>query len=217
MPVQQPEGVTAADVDRTLQAVLARPEYAPPQPSPLSRWVESAVDWFLTDVWPGITGLFPVPDPSAPGWRTLGVVVLAIGALAGLVVLLLGSRAAVRWWRHRGEDREAEGASRSEPLTAVDLEVRARSAAERGEWRSASHALYQATLLRLGKAGMLRFDGSKTPGDYRRETRSADAPIASDLDHFLRWFERVAYGREEPGAHHYARLTETASALTAHG
>ena len=217
MPLQQAESITAAEVDRALQAVLSRPEYSPRQPSLLRRLTDSVADWFSTEVWPAITRILPIPDASDPIWDSVGRVVLVLGALVGAAVLTYWSVRAVRWLRHR---RQARAGGESEtgrpgPLTAGDWDVRARAAADQGDWRDAAHALYQATLMRLGDTGVVRVDGSKTPGDYRREAR--DSAILPQLDGFLRWFERIAYGRVEPGPAQYERLSETARTLATGG
>lgn len=218
MPLQQPEGITAAEVDGALRTVLGRPEYAPPEPSTLHRWADAALRWFTTDVWPVIARWIPVPDASDPGWRILGGVLLVLGALVGAAVLLYWALRAFRWWRRRDGARGDEpGPSPGEPLTATDWDARAEAAAVHEEWRVAAHALYRATLLRLGEAGVVRVDGSKTPGDYRREVHPRDSTLGPDLHTFLGWFERVAYGRDEPGPRHYARLSDTARLLAPHG
>ena len=213
---QRSEAVGAAEVHRALESVLARPEYASPEPSLLGRWLEGVARWLTTEVWPAILRLLRLPDASDSAWGVVITVLVSIGALIGVVVLVYGAVQGVRWWRRRvrkPRDR-AEGPA---PPTAADWRARARTAAGRGDWRLAAQALYRATLLRLGEADVVRVDPAKTPGDYRREARQRGSPALADLDAFLRWFERVAYGRDEPGPNDYARLTDTASALEAYG
>jgi hypothetical protein len=215
---QQAEGITTAEVDRALEAVLARPEYALPEPSLLHRWSGAATRWFVEDVWPALLELLPLPDATAPGWRILGGAVLFVGAAGGAAVLVYGIVRSVRWWRARaGSSRHPDGHHAASPLTAGDWEVRARDAASRGEWRAAAHALYQATLLRLGEAGVVRVDPSKTPGDYRREARTRESGLTSSLEAFTQRFERVAYGKDDPGPQGYGSLSEAAASLAAHG
>lgn len=215
---QQTEGITTAEVDRALEAVLARPEYAPPEPSLLQRWMGAATRWFVEDVWPALLELLPLPDASAPGWRIAGGAVLLVGALGGVAVLVYGVLRGARWWRARtGGSRHPDGGGAAAPLTAADWEVRARDAASRGEWRAAAHGLYQATLLRLGDAGVVRVDPSKTPGDYRREARTRQAGLAPSIEAFILRFERVAYGKDDPGPQGYGSLSEAAASIAAHG
>ncbi|MGK7311884.1 MAG: DUF4129 domain-containing protein [Candidatus Longimicrobiales bacterium M2_2A_002] len=213
---QQPEAIDAAEVHRALESVLARPEYAPAEPSLLQKWLEAVGRWLSTELWPAILRLLSVPDTTDSVWSVMFAVLASIGALIGVAVLVYGAVRGVRWWRRRIR-RSGHGGEAPVPVTAGDWRARARAAAERGDWRLAAHALYRATLLRLGEADVVRVDPSKTPGDYRREARQRGSPALSDLDAFLRWFERVAYGRDEPGPQHYARLADTASALEAHG
>ncbi|MFW5947673.1 MAG: DUF4129 domain-containing protein [Gemmatimonadota bacterium] len=216
MAMQQSDPITTTEVEAALRAVLDRPEYAPVEPPLLHRMVRAVTEWFAGDVWPALRDLIPVPDASDPGWRIVGTVVLTLGAVIGLAVLAIWAVRAVRWWRHRAERRSAGPVTSVGPVTAADWDHRAAAAAENGEWRVAAHALYQATLLRLGDAGVIRVDPSKTPGDYRREARRRVPDRAGELDGFLRWFERVAYGRDDPGPDHYARLADTAEGLV-HG
>ena len=213
--LQQSEAISAAEVHRALESVLARPEYAPPDPSLVQQWLEAAARWVTTVLWPAILRLLAIPDASDSGWGVVVAVLAGLSALVGVAVLVYGGIRGVRWWRRRIREPRG-GLEEPVPRTAGDWRAQARAAAERGDWRSAAHALYRATLLHLGEADVIRVDPSKTPGDYRREARQRESPALTELDAFLRWFERVAYGREEPGPEHYARLVDTASALDAH-
>lgn len=215
---RQDPSLSRAEVEAALREVLARPEYAPPEPPLLVRWMGAAQDWLATHVWPLLDRLIPRPDLEHPGWETAARVALFAGALLGVALILYLAVLAVRAWRQRRRRaRRAEPVRPRAPLTAGEWDAMARAAAGRGEWRSAAMALYQAVLLRLGESGAVRVEASKTPGDYRREVRQARSDLLPRLEAFLRWFERVAYGRAAPDAEQYARLTESASSLLPHG
>ncbi|HEX6937954.1 MAG TPA: DUF4129 domain-containing protein [Longimicrobiales bacterium] len=179
---------TAEAVERALQAVYARPEFTPAAPSPITRWIGGLWD----RVREFLAGLFHMAGADG---RTIGRIVIALIAIAGVVLvayLVLVARDAWRA-RERRRARAHEAAPAPAAPRADEWEARARAAAGAGRWREAVLALYQALLLRLDAAGVVRYDPSKTPGDYRREARRApDARRV--LDAFLRPFEPVAFG-----------------------
>lgn len=210
--------LSTTDVERALDAVLARPEYAPVEPPPLYRLLGAIADWWRGTVWPLFSRLLPDIDWTSPAWERFGTMALAVGAMVGLALIIYLVVLAVRAWRGRVRRARATGESGGlRPLTAVEWEARAGDAAGRGDWREAAQALYQAVVLRLGERGVVRVDRAKTPGDYRREVRRGSADFLPRLEPFLVWFERVAYGRAEPGPEHYDRLRSTARALVANG
>lgn len=181
----------AEEVAVALREVLARPEFQPAAGRPgrglwarAIRWLFDALDRLLPDI------------PSLPGGPILNAI--AIAALAAGAFVLV--RRLARNRRRRGAPAPAmargESAPPTEPAlerTAEEWEARARELLAAGHPREAALALYQAVLRRLADAGLIRYDTSKTPGDYRREM--ADAPAAAGYVAFLRRFEPLAFGR----------------------
>lgn len=196
----------APEVQRALDEVYARPEFAERTlPGPLQwlsdRWAEVKA-WFRE-----LFGGFLDLEGTAPVFFWLMVGALALGALlimGHFVVAAQGS------WRGRERRARAEGAGAAAgPRGATDWEAEARRAAAEGRLRDAALALYQALLLRLDARGAVRYDASKTPGDYRAEAR-ARPDAARVLDDFLRGFEPVAFGGRPLDASGYEALRRAA-------
>ncbi len=216
--MQQTTELSTAEIERTLDAVLARPEFGAAEPPPLYRWFGKLMDWLGDVVWPFLSRFLPDPDWSHPGWERVWIGLLGLGALLGVALLVYLIVLAVRWVR--GRSRRVAGAGPQPPIGPVgpaEWEALAAQSAERGDWREAALALYQAVILRMGEGGVVRVEPAKTPGEYGREARRQDAAVAGRLEAFLSWFQRVAYGRSEPGADQYDSLLTSARALGSHG
>lgn len=212
--MQQTTELSISEVERALDTVLARPEFAPADPPLLYRWLEGLRSWLGDTVWPFLSRFLPEPDWSHPGWELLGVVLFGAGALVGVALMLYLILLGVRALRGRSRRvREERAPAPGRPMGAGDWEALAARSAERGDWREAALALYQAVVLRLGERGVVRVEPAKTPGDYRREARRQGSALVDQLDAFLSWFERVAYGRSEPGPDQYDSLLSTARAM----
>jgi len=210
--VPQPAPLPApAQVDDALEHVYALPEFAPAGRSPIQeglaaawRWIRDFIRWLTPDL-----------DFGAAGDRTLLVVLVALMAVVGIAAVAHLSGVLPRLLR-REERAEAARLAAGRPSRAAEWEARARRSAAAGEWREAALALYQALLLRLEERGAVRYDPSKTPGDYRREARR-NAEARGVLDGFLRAFEPVAFGGRALDAGGYERLRDTAGRMGAHG
>ncbi|MDB4950595.1 MAG: hypothetical protein JWM27_3244, partial [Gemmatimonadetes bacterium] len=92
----------------------------------------------------------------------------------------------------------------------------ARRAAAAGRLRDAAVATYHALLLRLDTRGVVRFDPSKTPGEYRREAWR-DPAVAGALAGFLRLFEPVVFGGRPLDGTGYERLRAAAGEAARRG
>jgi hypothetical protein len=204
----------AGRVESVLEAVLARPDYLSAPPSLLQRGMARAGAWVRDVVWSRLRDLLPAPDWGSPVWERLVMGALLIGAVMGLALLGYLLFLAYRAYRSRRRRLAAMALdSAPRPRTAAEWEAVSREAAARGDWREAALALYHAVLLRLAEAGMLSLDASKTPGDYRREARRVDLPLAGALELFLAGFERVAYARGGAGPAAFQELARAASEL----
>lgn len=175
-------------------------------------WIVRGVGWLFRDL-----------DVHAPVRDVAGRVLLSVAAIITIWLLVRLARIALGTLRSVTDrtgitPRSAPARTR----TAEEWEALAREAGASERWREASIALYHAVILRLGAAGRLRPNASKTPGDYRREVaRSLRAPetadIAAGVAAFLRAFERVAFAAARPRADDYERLRALAEPLGAHG
>ena len=192
---------SAEQVRQAVERVYARPEYQ--ERHGFGEWVRrqlaAALGW-IGDRLASFAGL-RLTHPWI-FWLVVGW--LAVAAAALLAHLLWTLLQAAR----RGEpeaDAAAGKAKRVKPRTAADWEAEAARLAGEGRLREASAALYQALLLRLDGKGAVRFDPSKTPGDYRREARP-HPEAARALTAFLRLFEPVAFGGRGLDAEGWERM-----------
>lgn len=203
-----------AEVDRVLEEILARPDFASPPRAPLWRALGAAWDWFWARLGDLLEWLVPGIDSVSAPWSVGGRVVLAVLAVVGVALLLHLGRLGMASLRRRGPAgrRSAETGTSDDPVDAEGWEARARSAAERGRFRDAAVALYQAVIHRLAREERVRFDPGKTPGDYRREV--GDDPRAGPLlEAFVRRWEPVAFGRTSAGPGSWDELLGLARAL----
>jgi hypothetical protein len=193
---------TVEEVQAAVERVYARPEYAE-NPAGWREWIRSrlaeAFAWLSEKL-----GSFSELRLSHPWLFWLVIAWLVITAVALLAHLVWTGLQAAR----RAEPEAAGGAGktgRARPRTAADWEAEAARLAAEGRLREASAALYQALLLRLDGRGAVRFDPSKTPGDYRREVRP-HPDAARALTSFLRLFEPVAFGGRGLDAEGWERM-----------
>ena len=133
----------------------------------------------------------------------IGVVTIAIVAL-GLVYL------AYRFAMRLGRRAPARDAVRETPLgadrSAADWVAFARALAARGDFAGAIAALFSAALATLDVADIVRYDASRTPGEYRRAVRRERTPAASSFDDLAAGFMRASYAAEPPDAGDYAAV-----------
>lgn len=205
----------SAAVHRAVEAAFRRPEYN--KEAETSIWdpvwdaLERAVAWLGDRLSFGQGLRFSSPLLY---WLMIGTLAaLAVGIL-GYLIWSAASRTRPERAAVAGKAASAPRATR--PRGADEWDEEARRLAAEGRLREASVALYQALLLRLEKRGALRYEASKTPGDYRREVR-AQPDAARTLAAFLRRFEPVAFGGRAVDAQSYEALRESARLEGARG
>lgn len=149
-------------------------------------------------------------EGSAPPWMSR----VLVGILAGLAILLLAQIA----WAARGlfvrAHRKSEGAPPAAPGRPDPARHRraAEAAAARGDYVAAVRALYRYALARLHEVGRVRYDESKTGGDYLQE-------LAHGLDRgepfarFLGDVERVLFGGRPCGPDQFEHLSGLAESV----
>jgi hypothetical protein len=205
----------SAAVHRAVEAVYRRPEYNPEPP-------ESVWDRLLEPLrngWEWLVSHLGIADGlrfTAPFVFFLIVALLAIAALAILGFLIWSAVSTTRPDR-TGAGSAAGGRVRlTRPRGVEEWDEEARRLAAEGRLREACVALYHALLLRLEQHGALRYDPSKTPGDYRREVRG-QADAARTLAGFLRRFEPIVFGGRAVDAQSYEALRQAARPEGARG
>jgi hypothetical protein len=199
-------------VEDALEHVYALPEFAPAARSPIQealsaawRWIRDFIRWLTPDF-----------DFGAAGDNAFLVFLVILMGVVGVFAVLHFFDVIPRLLRRRETPEAAARRAAGRPSRAAEWEERARRSASAGHWREAALALYQALLLRLEEKGAVRYDPSKTPGDYRREARKS-AEAKGVLDGFLRAFEPVAFGGRPLDAGGYERLRDTAGRGGARG
>ena len=197
---------SAAEVQAAVARVYARPEYA--ERHGIREWINRK----LAEAWGWLAdrlGSFGELRMSHPWVFWLVVIWLSVAAVALLGHLVWTALQAAR--RAEPEPDAVGGKTgRSKPRTAGDWEAEAARLAAEGRLREAAAALYQALLLRLDHRGAVRYDPSKTPGDYRREARP-HPDAARALTGFLRLFEPVAFGGRGLDADGWERMRVAAA------
>ena len=199
---------TAAEVQQALARVYARPEFQPPRLT-WRDWVMQRIARAFSWIGEHMQWLRGLQDTNPiVFWVIVGWLVLALAALVAHIVWTAIQVA--RRGDGGGAVAEKAGSTRQRPRTVADWEAEAARLAAEGRLREAAAALYQSLLLRLDALGAVRWDASKTPGDYRREARKS--PEASRmLGGFLRLFEPVAFGGRDLDAAGWERLRAAAA------
>jgi hypothetical protein len=205
--------LSSAQVERALREVYSQPEFAEQtRGTDLWGWVREQIGVAVMRLFEWLN-TFRAMQEARPIVFWLIVAWLSLTAAALLVHLIYTSTSA--FTRTRTEHGGREDVPRG-PRGATDWESEARRAAAEGRLRDAALALYHALVLRLDARGALRFDPSKTPGDYRREVR-AHPEVARPFTAFLRGFEPVAFGGRALDADGYERLRTAAGEAGARG
>ena len=207
MPAPPP---TAAAVQKAVATVYRRPEFQ--ERHGIGEWFWGKVAGIFSWIGDQLAALSRLRDTNPVlfwiivGWLALS----AVAIIAHLVWTAVQAS--------RREERAPATARTKAPRarTAADWEAEAARLAAEGKLREAAVALYQALLLRLDALSVVRFDASKTPGDYRREARG-DADASRALTGFLRLFEPVVFGGRALDAEGWERMRRAAAEGAARG
>lgn len=204
---------TAQQVQEAVARVYARPEFQEQHRRTWGDWVWARVAKAFHWIAEHLRWMRGLEDTNPVLWWAMVI---------GLVALLVALLGHIIWTALRvariGDELDApadEKTKRQKPRTAADWEAEAMRLAAEGRLREAAAALYPSLLLRLDALGAVRFDRSKTPGDYRREARK-HPEAASALGAFLRVFEPVAFGGRDLDAEGWERLRAAAAQGGAH-
>lgn len=134
------------------------------------------------------------------------IVLLVVAIIARIVIVAYGGRIA------RAAEREGRS-GRGRAGRLADPWMEAQRLAEGGDYTAAAHAAYEAVLLALRARARVRLHPSKTVGDYVRELRRLQSPLAPAYREFARLYEVVIYGVGTCDAARWARLHALAADL----
>jgi hypothetical protein len=174
-------------------------------------------------------------DPAQDGAGGSGVVVPSAGggigtplwtALAG-VLLAVVILALVLLWRRRGEQPQAPKPTGTLPAvpgpveieperhSAAELWRRAETLAQKGDYLEAIRILYAGALLLLHEAGLIRYERTRTNGEYLGELRRADRAdeMVVPFGGLTRLFELKWYGERDCRPDDYAEGRDLAAQL----
>jgi Domain of unknown function (DUF4129) len=128
-------------------------------------------------------------DTSKPLQRVALVLVIlfVVAVIARAMVVAHAARIARAAERGGGRGRGTAG-------RLADPWLEAQRLAANGDYTAAAHSAYAAVLLALSRRARIRLHPSKTVGDYARELRRTQSPLAPRYREFARLYEVVIYG-----------------------
>jgi hypothetical protein len=194
------------DVRAAVKAILSKPDYLPPQPGLSDRfswllgkileWILRPIGWVIDK----LSKLGPEGSPTAH-W-------LVVGLLLAVLVLVVAhiyytSASAFRTGRKRGA---AAGKALDLSADPVDILARAKIFADRGDYRTAVSLLYQAALLRLDRAGLIRFYPSRTNWQYA-DVVEERADLAAPFRRLTLVADRAMYSTAPVEERHFAEAS----------
>lgn len=187
----------AARIHADLQEVLRTGGFEQEKPG---EGILAKMGKWLTDLWNAfqdwLRRIFGFGGSVGSGSSTIMPYVLVIVLLVGVAYAIAFAvknyrRAAGKSGRKPSVDivAEPEESAAAEPDAWI---AAARRHADAGDYRRAYRAVFLAILIRLDRRGAIRFERSKTNGDYIRALRGAPdllaflRPLANDFD--ARWY-----------------------------
>lgn len=178
-------------IQRTLDDILARPEFAPASPSILDRIFQWIGDFF--------EAVFSIFSPTKDGGNFFSILILTLlaGALVFLVVLL------VRRYRKRNRTLSAPSGPSPTSDNAETLLSHAELLAHRGLIGDALSYLFMALLKTLEEKQVLVLREGCTNSQYLRELRRARYADLPRLEPFFGRFNGWRYGGETAALEDY--------------
>lgn len=195
-----PPTVDPEQVRRTVDEVLARPEYRPSRPSLLDR------------VW---------------GWvlDQLGRLLDALGAQGGnlvawaVVLIILAVFVAVAVWFLRGVRADpdvVDPVTGAIGRTGADWAAEAAGHEHAGRWREALRCRYRGLIAELAVAGLVEEAPGRTTGEYLAELRAGLPGADPGATALTRDFEAVWYGSAPASGQDVQRLRAYADEVRRH-
>lgn len=183
----------AEKVRAEVREILSSPEFrvTPPEPSYFDRALKR-IGELIDELFERIGRLFGLRGGHAGGniafWIILIGLIIGMGLLATYALRRLETRKTVKAPEATKVEEDPDS---SQPEDWLAL---AQSFAARGDFRRAYRAMFRALLLRLDSGGLIRFDPSRTNGEYVRSLRSNERiyrifrPAADGFD--ILWYGR---------------------------
>jgi hypothetical protein len=195
LPAQQDPG----EAERRIREILSRPEFAPPEPSLLERFL----DWIGRQLDRLVVG---GPSLGAGGAQVVGW--LAVAAVLVVLVVVL-----VRVLRHlpaRVRDESTREATVLIDRSREPTDWRAESAqhAAAGRWRDALRCRYRALVGDLARRGLLDEIPGRTTGEERRQLQQVAPAASPQFTAATDLFDRAWYGAEPTGPDEHDRFCE---------
>lgn len=138
-------------------------------------------------------------------WGLVGLCILAIAAVLALLIWTIIFTARDRQGGRRGRKGAVPQFSREDLASYEELRARMAQLAGQGAFREAIGLMIRALLRYLERAGTVRFDQSKTNGDYVREYSPA-RPGRDEFRRFVLAFDNTIYGRAASGPDDYRQM-----------
>lgn len=207
-----PPSDRAHEIQAQVGRILASPEF---RNAPRNTALQRLGEWLLelgSRIMQALAKLFGLGKLASGSWMVVVLYVGLILAIAwGLSVMVRNRR-----WRVAQPPATAVIAAvvplpEDVPDSAERLLALSHELAASGEWRRAFRAAYLAMLLLLSEAGVIRFDPSRTNGEYLREA-SRHAEGLALLRPITNEFNRLIYG---DGAVRESEWREAMGAATA--
>jgi hypothetical protein len=197
------------NVRAAVKAILSKPEYIPPGPDVWQRFawlIQKVIGWILKPIIWVIDQLSKLGSAGSPTARWL-----VIGLLLAVLMLVLAhiyytSAGAFRTGRKRGG---AGGLQLDLAADPTDVIARAKLFADQGDYRSAVSLVYQAALLRLDRAGLIRFYPSRTNWQFV-DIIEGRADLGAPFRRLTMVADRAMYSTAPVEEHHF---TEASAAL----
>jgi Domain of unknown function (DUF4129) len=183
------------DPNAIVRQVLAQPDYRSAPATTDRKPQRSLWDQFWDWVGKMFRNLFgPVARAVAAGSgaATAVGVVLALAAVLALVFVLVRLALALVA-PGKSVPRSFIGKPLAQRRTFAEWRAAAAALAARGDYARAIAALFGAALAGLDERGLVPFDATRTPGEYRRLVRRTQAGAGPPFDDLTAGFVRAAY------------------------
>ncbi|HEV8448107.1 MAG TPA: DUF4129 domain-containing protein [Gemmatimonadaceae bacterium] len=188
---------TAKQIHDTVAAIVRQRAYSVPVRQSILGRILLAVFRWIRDLLEQIKAW---PDAR---YLLIAAVVVVVLAVAGRIVIAQQIEAR----RRVGVGLRAIGGERRD-YWAMAAEMDAA-----GDFVGACHAVYIGVLDALTRMGAVRYHASKTSGDYARDLRQRQSPVAGDFWSFARQFDRSVFGWTAPTHEDYVRLARAAEGI----
>jgi hypothetical protein len=199
------EGGRAERIKAELREILSSPQYQakPPQESVFSR-VLRRIGEGLKAFWRWFSGLFGFGSGLGVGGGNLFFWIVLVAVIVGIAYVIAYSVRRADLKRGDNGSRKLSISDEPEESAAASPEdwlAAAKRHAVAGDYRRAYRAVFIGLLLRLDRMGAIRFERSRTNGEYLRELRARPSiyswmsSLAGDFD--ARWYGKAPVAEDD--------------------